>query len=34
MKLKTGLKAGQGRNNTADVTITINQNSGDDGSAG
>jgi hypothetical protein len=34
MKTKTGLKAGQDRNNTATVTVTINQNSGDDGSAG
>jgi hypothetical protein len=30
MKLKTGLKAGQ---NTANVTIRIAQNSGQDGSA-
>jgi hypothetical protein len=34
MKLKTGLKAGQDRSNNVDLTIIINQNSGDGGSAG
>jgi hypothetical protein len=33
MKTKTGLKAGQMRNNTATVTINVAQNSGDGGTA-
>jgi hypothetical protein len=33
MKTKTGLKAGQDRNNTVNLTLNIAQNNGDDGSA-
>jgi hypothetical protein len=33
MRTKTGLKAGQMRNNTANVTVNVAQNSGDGGEA-
>jgi hypothetical protein len=33
MKTKTGLKAGQGRDNSVTLTVNLAQNSGDGGTA-